>query len=117
VKTLSEETRIDNARFFGSLDQVPLHCVTQGVGIIMAAGELLLIATGPSKAAPIKAALEGPITTMCPASAIQLHLQATVILDEAAATSLTLADYHRLTHTQRPRVAADVTNCSSGMES
>jgi len=68
----------------------------------MAARELLLIATGPSKAAPIKAALEGPITTMCPASAIQRHLQATVILDEAAATGLTLANYHRLTHTQRP---------------
>jgi glucosamine-6-phosphate deaminase len=102
VKTLSERTRNDNARFFPQLDDVPYHCVTQGLGTIMDATEVLLIALGAGKADAIAAALEGPVTTMCPGSVLQWHPHARVVLDDAAAAQLRLADYHRFTHEHRP---------------
>ena len=102
VKTLTEETRAGNARFFGSIDDVPHHVVTQGIGTILDARHLLLIALGTAKAEPIARAVEGPVTSMCPASALQLHPHATVVVDEAAAAQLTLADYYRATFAAKP---------------
>jgi glucosamine-6-phosphate deaminase len=102
IKTLTEQTRRDNARFFDGLDNVPRHVVTQGIGTILAARHLVLIATGAAKAAPIARAVEGPLTSMCPASAIQLHPNTTVVLDEPAATQLTLADYFSNTFAHKP---------------
>jgi glucosamine-6-phosphate deaminase len=64
---------------------VPRHVVTQGIGTILEARHLLLIAVGASKADAIAKAVEGPVTSMCPASAIQLHPHVTVVIDEAAA--------------------------------
>ncbi len=95
VKTLTEQTRRDNARFFGSPDDVPIHCVTQGLGTILRARHLVLLAFGETKAAAIAGAIEGPLTASLPASAVQLHPRVTVIVDEAAASSLTRADYYR----------------------
>jgi glucosamine-6-phosphate deaminase len=95
VKTLAPGTRIDNARFFPSLELVPTHCVTQGLGTILEARSVLLIAQGESKAAAVAAAIEGPLTSLVPASALQLHPDATVILDPAAASELTLRDFYR----------------------
>lgn len=95
VKTLSEHTRIDNARFFDSLDDVPTHCVTQGLGTILRARHLVLLAFGEPKADVVAAAVEGPQTSSLPASVIQLHPHVTVIVDEAAATSFANADYYR----------------------
>lgn len=95
VKTLTRQTRIDNARFFDSLDDVPTHCVTQGLGTILRARRLLLLAFGAAKASIIAGALEGPLTSSLPASVIQLHPRVTVILDEAAASDLANADYYR----------------------
>ena len=102
VKTLTEQTRNDNNRFFGDLDEVPRHVVTQGIGTILEAGHLVLIAMGAAKAEPIARAVEGPVASMCPASAIQLHPHVTVVIDEAAATRLTLADYYRATFAAKP---------------
>lgn len=102
VKTLTEETRADNARFFGSIDDVPHHVVTQGIGTILDARHLVLIALGTAKAEPIARAVEGPVASMCPASAIQLHPHATVVIDEAAAAQLTLVDYYRATFAAKP---------------
>ena len=102
VKTLTEQTRTDNNRFFRDLDEVPLHVVTQGIGTILEARHLVLIATGAPKAEAVARAVEGPVAAMCPASAIQLHPHATVVLDEAAATKLTLADYYRATFAAKP---------------
>ena len=102
MKTLTEQTRRDNARFFGGLDEVPRHVLTQGIGTILEARHLVLIATGASKAAPIAAAVEGPLTSMVPASAIQLHPHATVVVDEAAAGRLQLLDYYRTTYSSKP---------------
>ncbi len=102
VKTLTEQTRADNARFFGSLDEVPIHCVTQGLGTIRRARHLLLLAFGESKAKAIAAALEGPVTSSLPGSAIQLHEHVTVVIDEAAAAHLEQVDYYRWAQDHKP---------------
>lgn len=95
VKTLTEQTRADNARFFDSIDEVPMHCVTQGLGTILRARHLVLLAFGESKADAIVGAVEGPLTASLPGSAVQLHPKVTVIVDEAAAAKLKYADYYR----------------------
>jgi glucosamine-6-phosphate deaminase len=88
IKTLTEKTRNDNARFFSNMDEVPKYAITMGVGTIMDAKELLLAANKSNKAEAIKAAVEGPVTAMCPASIIQMHRSAFVVLDNDAAEKL-----------------------------
>lgn len=95
VKTLTAQTRADNARFFDTPDEVPKHCITQGLATILDARHLVLLAFGAGKARALAAAVEGPVTAMNPASAIQLHPHVTVVVDEAAASELQLADYYR----------------------
>jgi glucosamine-6-phosphate deaminase len=95
IKTLTEQTRRDNARFFGSPSEVPRHVLTQGLGSIRDARHLVLVAAGEAKAAAIAAAVEGPVTASCPASVLQLHPHATVLVDEAAASGLARAAYYR----------------------
>jgi len=95
VKTLAEQTRADNARFFASIDDVPTHCITQGLGTILRARHLVLLAFGPAKAAAVAAALEGPVSASTPGSVVQLHPKVTVIVDEDAAVGLAHADYYR----------------------
>ena len=102
VKTLTEQTRRDNARFFDSIDDVPMHCITQGLGTILKARHLVLLAFGEGKAEAVAAAVEGPLTASLPGSAIQLHPHATVVVDEAAASRLKLADYYRYTFANKP---------------
>jgi len=102
VKTLTDDTRSANARFFTGLDEVPRHVVTQGIGTMLDARHLVLIATGPGKAEPIRRAVEGPLTAMCPASALQLHPHATVVIDDEAAGELALAGYYRATWAGKP---------------
>jgi glucosamine-6-phosphate deaminase len=97
VKTLTERTRQDNARFFDSSEDVPHHVITQGLGTIGRARHLVLTASGNRKAAAVAAAVEGPLTASCPASVLQLHPHATVVVDEAAAARLERADYYRYT--------------------
>jgi glucosamine-6-phosphate deaminase len=97
AKTLTEQTRQDNSRFFGSVDDVPRHVITQGLGTISRAQHLVLTASGRRKAAAVAAAVEGPVTASCPASVLQLHPHATVVVDEAAATDLERAAYYRYT--------------------
>ena len=95
VKSLTEQTRRDNARFFDSPDDVPMHCITQGLGTIMRARHLVLLAFGEGKAGALAGAVEGPVTASLPGSVIQLHARVTVIVDEAAASKLAHADYYR----------------------
>jgi glucosamine-6-phosphate deaminase len=102
IKTLAPRTRADNARFFASPDEVPTHCLTQGLGTILEAGRLLLVAQGEAKADAVAAAVEGPLAAVCPASALQLHPRATVLVDEAAGSRLRLADYYRWTAEHAP---------------
>lgn len=95
LKTLTRPTREANARFFDSVDDVPLHCLTQGLGTIMDADDVVLVAQGEGKAEAIAGLVEGPVTAMCPGSVLQFHRRATVVVDEAAARGLRLADYYR----------------------
>jgi glucosamine-6-phosphate deaminase len=95
VKTLTEQTRADNARFFRSPDEVPRHVLTQGLATIGDARHLLLVATGAAKAEAVAAAVEGPLSASCPASVLQLHPHVTVLLDAAAAGRLANAEHYR----------------------
>lgn len=95
VKTLTEQTRLDNSRFFDSIDEVPRHCITQGLGTILRARHLVLLAFGDAKADAVAGAVEGAIAAILPASVVQLHARVTVIVDEAAAAKLVYADYYR----------------------
>ncbi len=103
IKTLTRQTRVDNARFFGGdVDAVPTHCLTQGLGTIMAARHIILVATGKSKAEAVHHLVEGPVTAMWPASVLQHHPHTTVLIDDAAARRLQLADYYRETYRSKP---------------
>ncbi len=102
VKTLTTQTRADNARFFDSPEEVPIHCVTQGLGTILRARHLVLLAFGEGKAKAVAAAVEGPMTASMPGSAIQFHEHVTVVVDEAAASQLEYADYYRWAQEHKP---------------
>ena len=92
VVALSEQTRADNARFFGAGRSAPARAITQGMATVGAADRLVLVACGEHKADAVARALEGPVTDEMPASAIQLHPNVTVVLDEQAASGLVRSD-------------------------
>ncbi|WP_435770907.1 glucosamine-6-phosphate deaminase [Nocardioides sp. SYSU DS0651] len=102
IKTLTDQTRRDNARFFGSVDEVPRHVLTQGLGTILQARHLLLLATGSAKAAALAAAVEGPLTASCPASVLQLHPHVSVLVDDDAAGRLRRRDHYREVYAAKP---------------
>lgn len=103
VKSLTHQTRLDNARFFdGDVEQVPKLCLTQGLGTIMEAKHLVLVATGGNKAEAVHQMVEGPISAMWPATVLQMHPHVTVMLDDAAASRLQLGDYYRHAYENKP---------------
>lgn len=102
IKTLTERTRADNASFFNSTETVPQHVITMGIGTILEAREVLLLAFGVSKAEAVAASVEGPIASFVPASSLQLHRRARFLLDEAAASKLIRQDYYRWVYDQKP---------------
>ncbi len=102
IKTLTPQTRRDNARFFGSEDLVPFHVVTMGIGTIMEARTNLLLAFSENKAAAIAGMVEGPVTANNPASVLQLHPSVKVCVDEPAASQLERADYYRWVYANKP---------------
>jgi len=103
IKTLTEQTRRDNARFFGSPENVPMHVITMGVGSIMDARQVLLLAFGEAKAQVIADAVEGSISAMNPASILQMHPVAKALLDEPAASKLALNEYYRWVYDHKPQ--------------
>ncbi len=103
LKTLTLQTRQDNARFFDDdVAAVPLHVITQGLGTISAARHLVLTASGGHKAPAVAAAVEGPVSASCPASVLQLHPHVTVVVDAAAAGRLALAEHYRYVARHKP---------------
>lgn len=88
VEVLTERTRQANSRYFDSPTDVPERCITQGLGTIMEARQLLLVVSGADKASILCEALSGPVSPGCPASVLQLHAHVTVVADEAAAARL-----------------------------
>lgn len=103
IKTLTRQTRLDNARFFDDdVDAVPTHCLTQGLATIMAARHVILVATGRGKAEAVHQLTEGAVSALWPATILQHHPHATVLLDDAAARRLQLVDYYRETYRSKP---------------
>ena len=94
LKALTERTRIDNSRFFAAGEEVPYLAVTMGVGTILEARRILMLATGANKANAVRAFIEEPVTAQITASALQLHPRVTVLLDEPAAQWLQRRDYY-----------------------
>ena len=102
IKTLTQQTIADNARFFSGRGEVPHHVITMGIGTIMEARQIVLLAFGGKKARAIATAVEGPITSMNPASVLQMHGVTKVCLDEPAAGELKRADYYRWVFANKP---------------
>lgn len=102
IKTLTPQTRRDNARFFEGEDKVPSHVITMGIGTIMEARENLLLAFGANKAHAIAQAVEGPISSINPASILQMHPQAKVCVDAEAASQLTRSEYYKWVYANKP---------------
>ena len=94
LKTLAQPTIEDNARFFDKIEDVPIYAITMGVGTILEARSLVLVANGENKADAIAKTIEGPVTSMITASALQLHEDARIFIDEAAASRLQMREYY-----------------------
>ena len=105
LKTLTEETIQDNARFFSSIDEVPRFAITMGVATIFEARRCLLLASGHKKAKVVHEAIEGPVTSQVTASALQLHRETIVVLDEEAACELERKDYYQYVERMRAELA------------
>ncbi|NKB24553.1 MAG: glucosamine-6-phosphate deaminase [Kiritimatiellae bacterium] len=102
IKTLMEQTLKDNETFFEREDHIPHHVITMGIGTVMESGSILLLAFGTGKAHSIAQTVEGPLTAMVPASILQLHPHAKIILDKDAATHLSRAAYYQTTYDGKP---------------
>ena len=102
IKTLTDETRRDNAHAFESLNDVARHAITMGVGTIMDAKTCLVLAFGMGKAEPVAKAVEGPVTAMVPASVLQFHPDVKVILDPASAADRTRKEYYAKVFQDKP---------------
>ncbi len=94
IKTLAKSTIDDNARFFDKPEDVPIYAITMGVGTILEARKIILLASGESKAEAIAHSIEGPVTSMDTASALQHHPRTLALLDRAAAGKLQMRDYY-----------------------
>jgi len=95
VKALSPMTRARNAALFPQPEDVPHRAITMGIRTILDARRCVMLATGAEKAEIVAAAVEGPMTAMISATALQLHPRCVVVLDEAAAAQLRQKDYYR----------------------
>lgn len=102
LKTLAEPTILDNARFFDRKEDVPIYAITMGVGTILEARTLVLLANGKNKASAVAQMVEGPVTSMITASALQLHPSAKVFLDEDAAGQLKMREYYDWVMKKKP---------------
>jgi glucosamine-6-phosphate deaminase len=102
LKTLARQTIEDNARFFDKIEDVPIYAITMGVGTILEARKLVLVANGEQKADAVAKMIEGPISHMVTASALQMHPSAQVFLDESAAGKLQMREYYDWVQAKKP---------------
>jgi len=103
IKVLSPLTRAQNAPLFTSPNEMPRRAITMGVGTILEARCCLLLATGEDKAEIVARAIEGPVTSMISATALQFHPHCVVVLDEEAASQLQETDYYRWIFENEPQ--------------
>ena len=108
IKTLTERTRSDNARFFAQGQEVPHHVITMGLGTIMESRMCLLMAFGKSKAEAVAATVEGPVTASVPGSILQFHPRTKILLDSESAALLTRADYYQWVYKNKPAWQTDL---------
>ena len=102
LKTLTRQTRQDNAAEFGGEERVPTHVLTMGVGTILDSRMILLLAFGAKKAEIVARTIEGPVAALVPASALQLHPRTVFLLDEPASARLAKVDYYRYVYDHKP---------------
>jgi len=102
LKTLTAQTIDDNARFFDKKEDVPIYSITMGVGTILEAEQLVLVANGAGKADAVAKMIEGPVTSMITASALQLHPDSAVFIDEPAAADLSMIEYYQWIESKKP---------------
>lgn len=102
IKTLDQQTVEDNQRFFKEGEDVPRHVITMGLGSIMDARTCLMLAFGENKADAVAEMVEGPVSSMIPATILQFHHDARIILDEAAASKLKKVDYYKWVYSNKP---------------
>lgn len=102
IKTLTQQTIKDNARFFGTEEEIPHHVITMGIGTIMDARQNILLAFGDSKAPIIAETVEGPLKAINPASILQMHSRAIFCIDEKAASLLKRKDYYNWVYSNKP---------------
>jgi glucosamine-6-phosphate deaminase len=105
VKQLTPTTIEQNAAAFGGPDQMPRRAITMGVGTILECQRCLTLVTGSEKAEIVAKAVEGPITSMISATALQLHPQCTIVVDEAAGSRLQGTEYYRWVFANEPEWA------------
>jgi glucosamine-6-phosphate deaminase len=86
IVTLDQKTRVDNSRFFNSIDEVPNYAITMGIKNIMFTKHIVLLASGKEKSDAVYKMIHGKVNTNLPASILQLHPNCTIILDEQAAS-------------------------------
>lgn len=110
IKTLARQTIEDNARFFERPEDVPVYAITMGVGTILEARRILMLANGKKKAKAVAGAIEGPVTSMNTASALQMHPHVISLLDEEAASELQMTEYYQWIQQHQPGAPASVPN-------
>ena len=102
LKTLAKSTIDDNARFFDQREDVPAYAITMGVGTILEARQIVVLANGKNKAEVVAASIEGPVTSMVTASALQLHPSTLFFADEEAASMLKMREYYDWIQEKKP---------------
>jgi glucosamine-6-phosphate deaminase len=110
VKTLTRETIANNRQYFDDAEAQPQLAITMGIATIMDANEILLLATGAEKAEAVRQSIEGPVSSMWPASILQMHERVTVLLDESAASALERRDYYNWVQDQKRLLLAQIEN-------
>ncbi len=102
IKTLAKQTIDDNARFFDKIEDVPIFAITMGVGTILEAEKIILLANGENKSDAISDAIEGPVSSICTASALQLHPDSTFFIDTVAGSKLKMLEYYQWIQEKKP---------------
>lgn len=102
IKVLTEKTRTDNTFDFGTIEKVPMHAITMGIGTIMESRQIIIMAFGTKKADIVRQMIEGPVTALVPASVLQMHPSVKVIIDEDAASALERKEYYKWVFDNRP---------------
>ncbi|HOJ31721.1 MAG TPA: glucosamine-6-phosphate deaminase [bacterium] len=105
---LDAQTIEDNSRFFEDKNQVPRFALSMGVGTILEAKEIILIANGKNKAKAIAQAIEGPLTSMISASALQMHPKVSYFLDEEAASELKRINYYKFVEEAEKKLGKEI---------